>query len=59
MDYRFFRVNAGGLVDTAQIIRLGSDDAAFHHARAFGNGRAVEVWVRDRKIATIPPSLRI
>lgn len=58
MDYRFFRLNTGGVVDTAQIIRLNSDDAAMIHARAFGNGNAVEVWVRDRKIATIPPSAR-
>lgn len=57
-DYRFFRLNAGGVVDTAQVLRLADDDAALAHARAFGNGEAVEVWVRDRKIATVPPKPR-
>ena len=58
MDYRFFRLNSGGVVDTAQILPLNNDAAAMLHARAFGNGSAVEVWVRDRKIATIPPAAR-
>lgn len=57
-DYRFFRLNDGGVVDTALVLRLPGDDAALVHARGFGNGKAVEVWVRDNKIATLPPEAR-
>lgn len=55
MDYRFFRLNSGGVVDTAQVLRLRSDDDALLHARVFGNGNSVEVWLQNRKIATVPP----
>lgn len=58
MDYRFFKLNAGGVVDTAQIVRLPNDDAAVVHARGFGNGAAVEIWVGSRRLALLPPDAR-
>jgi len=58
MDYRFFKMNAGGAVDTAQVMRLASDDLAMSHARSFGKGTAVEIWVGARKIAIVPPAAR-
>lgn len=56
IDYRFFKLNAGGVVDTALVLRLPDDEAAFTHARGFGNGSAVEVWVGARRLALLPPA---
>ncbi|QYE36267.1 MULTISPECIES: hypothetical protein [Sphingosinicellaceae] len=56
LDYRFFKLNAGGVVDTAQVLRLPSDEAAVVHARGFGNGSAVEVWVGARRLVLLPPA---
>lgn len=56
MDYRFFRLNVGGVVDTAQVLRLPNDEAAIVHAKGFGNGCAVEVWVGARRLALLPPA---
>ena len=58
MEYKFFRMNMGGVVDTAQTVRLADDTAAVSHAQGFGGGLAVEIWRRDRKIATVPPAPR-
>lgn len=55
IDYRFFKLNAGGVVDTAQVLRLPDDEAAVVHARGFSNGSAVEVWVGARRLALLPP----
>jgi len=55
MNYRFFRVNAAGVIDNAQVISLAGNDDAFVHARGFGNGQAVEIWLESRKIATVLP----
>lgn len=58
MDYRFFKLNIGGVIDTAQTLRLPDDDAAVSHARNFGKGCAVEIWVGSRKLAVVPPEAR-
>ena len=58
IDYRFFKLNLGGVVDTAEVLRLPDDEAAVTHARLIGNGCAVEVWAGRRKLALIPPTAR-
>lgn len=57
-EYRFFKLNFSGVVDSAERLRLPDDDAAVGHARSFGNGSAVEVWAGTRKLAVVPPLVR-
>lgn len=57
-EYRFFKLNFSGVVDTADRLRLPDDEAAVVHARVFGNGSTVEVWAGARKLAVVPPSVR-
>ncbi len=57
-DYRFFKLNVGGVVDTAEVLRLPNDEAAVTHAHGIANGFAVEVWSGQRKLALVPPAPR-
>ena len=58
VEYRFFRLNAAGLVDSAERLRLANEAAALDHARGFGDGDAVEVWQGGKRIASVPPTRR-
>lgn len=54
-EYRLFRINAGGMVDTAVVLRFADDASALDHAQDFGDGRLVEVWRGGRRIGNVPP----
>lgn len=58
MNYRFFRLNGSGVVDSVQVLPMADDAAAITHAEGLGNGAIVEVWTNDRKIASIAPTRR-
>ena len=51
--YKFFILNAGGIIETARESAHAGDDAALNYARSFGEGVSVEVWLDRRKIATV------
>ena len=54
-EYRFFRMNPGGMVDTGTRERLADDEAAIARARLFVDVRGVEVWSGSRRIVKLPP----
>ncbi len=54
-EYKFFRLNAAGLIDAAERCRLASDDDALDFARGFSDGAIVEAWRGDLRIAKLPP----
>jgi len=54
-EYRFFRLNAGGMIDSGVRERLPDDAAALAHAQALADARGVEVWMGSRRIAKVPP----
>ena len=56
IEYRFFRINAGGMVDSGVRIRLADDEAAAAHARTLSDDRVVEVWAGQRRVLKLPPS---
>ena len=55
VEYRFFRLNAAGLIDAADRCRLVDDDEALAFAREFSDGAIVEAWRGDLRIAKLPP----
>lgn len=56
MEYRFFRHNAAGIVDTAESVRLDDDDAALAYGMALRHAALVEVWAGSRRVGLVPPS---
>ena len=56
IEYRFFKINAAGLIDSGQRLRLIDDDAAMAHARALTEPRLVEVWSGKRRVGIVPPA---
>ena len=58
LNYRFYLLNANGMIDTAQVHRLADDAAALSYARDLGHSNPVEVWQQERRIGMIPPQLR-
>ena len=54
-EYRFFKVNPGGMIDSGTRERLPDDDAAIARARALADSRGIEVWAGSRRIAKLPP----
>lgn len=55
-DYRFHRLNADGSVKTAERHKFVTDVDAQRFAETVGQGDAVEVWLGDRRLTTIPPN---
>lgn len=55
VEYRFFRINPGGMIDSGTRERLPDDEAAIARARALSDNRSIEVWAGDRRIAKLPP----
>ncbi len=54
--YQFFRLNAAGLVDSAERLRLDDDAAALAHARGLRVPNRVEVWDGGRRVGVVPPT---
>ena len=53
-EYRLYRLNITGIVDTAESGLFANDGEALAHARVFGEGQAVEVWQGSREVAVVP-----
>ena len=58
IEYRFFRLNAAGIVDSAERLRLPNDEAAIEHARALRDEARIEIWAGSRKVGVTPPARR-
>jgi hypothetical protein len=43
-EYRFFKLNASGMIDTAAVLRLADDFSALSHARDLHEPQPVEIW---------------
>ena len=56
MEYRFFRHNAAGIVDSAERIRFDDDEAAVAYGRALRHDSLVEIWAGPRRVALVPPA---
>ena len=56
VEYRIFRVNAAGMIDSGQRLRLIDDGAAIAHARGMNEQRLVEVWSGNRRVGVVPPT---
>ena len=55
MYYRLYRLDAFGHVVRAHPVVAKDDAAAVARAHALGYRGVVEVWQRDRKIASVAP----
>ena len=55
MYYRLYRLDAFGHIVRAHPVEAEDDAAALARARALGYRGVVEVWRRDRKIASVAP----
>ncbi len=55
-EYSFYKLNASGLVDSANAVRLPDDHSALAHARDMRLPYPVEVWAGRRRVALVPPS---
>ena len=56
-SYRFYALNAWGVVDSGTGGRFESDAAAFAHARRIADNGAIEVWRNGTKLMTINAKL--
>lgn len=54
-EYRFFKVNPGGMIDSGTRERLPDDEAAIARGRLLVDSSGVEVWAGGRRIAKLPP----
>ncbi len=54
-EYKFFRLNLSGVVDTAKVLKFSDDETAIGHARDFYHPGQVEVWAGKRRIGIVPP----
>jgi len=54
-EFKFFKLNAAGLVDSASYIRLPDEDAALAHAKDQAEDGCIEVWSGARRVAVVPP----
>ena len=53
-EFRFFKINAGGMIDAVEYGRFSDESAALDHARTL-SGRLIEVWRSNRRIANVVP----
>ncbi len=56
-EYRIYRLNAFGVVDTARSFGFPDDEAAAAHARGLFHPGKIEVWSGKTRICVIPPAL--
>ena len=55
-EYRFFRMNGWGVVDTGGYARFTDDASALGHAREMGHAGKVEVWAGPRRVGVVLPT---
>jgi hypothetical protein len=53
--YRAFRLDKSGRVESAEIIQVTGDDEAKAGALKLVDGRTIELWDRDRRVAIYSP----
>ena len=53
-EFRFFKINAGGMIDAVEYGRFSTESAARDHARTL-SGRLIEVWRRNQRIGNVVP----
>lgn len=56
VEYQIFRLNAAGIVDSAERVRLADDDAALSLAREWQDTARIEIWAGSRKVGVVPPA---
>lgn len=59
ISYSLRRMRIGGDLGHVLMVSHPDDEAALAHARAFGCGRAVEVWAGERCLATVLPGAKL
>jgi len=52
-EYRVYIIGSDGHFHNSLALECRDDDAAIERAKQFVNGRDVELWQRDRKIARL------
>ena len=57
-EFRFFKINAGGMIDAVEYGRFSDEPAALAHARTLSGGRLIEVWQSNRRIGNVVPPQR-
>jgi hypothetical protein len=55
MTYRLYFLRNGRIWAPPQHVECASDGEAIAHARALGDGQAIEVWERGRMVACVDP----
>jgi hypothetical protein len=53
--YRVFRLDKFGHVERAEVIQAADDDEAKTEARKLVDGKTLELWDRNRRVAIYPP----
>jgi hypothetical protein len=57
-EYRAFLVRSDDHIQNVVHLNCADDDQAIILSKAFVNGQDVELWQRDRKVATFPKVLK-
>ena len=55
-DYRVYVIGRDGLFIEAVLLNCDDDVSAIEAAKQFRGDHVIELWQRDRKIATLGPS---
>jgi hypothetical protein len=53
--YRAYVIGVGGRIMDVYELACDTDERAIQAARAYVDGRAIELWDRERRIAVLPP----
>ena len=53
-EYKIFRLNDSGVVDSANRLPFADDGAATAHARSLSHPGRVEVWAGQRRVCILP-----
>lgn len=54
--YRLYCLDGAGTITRAQFVEAENDEDAIMIARSFKEPVKCELWLRDRLVATIPPT---
>lgn len=55
VEYQFLHFNPGGVIDSAERLRLPGDDEAMARARSVRAAVRIEVWSGSRRVGVVPP----
>jgi hypothetical protein len=54
-DYRLYRLDGAGKISRVELISAADDEEAMSLARAASDAMHAELWLRERRVAEIPP----